>query len=216
MLSRGLSKSQLHFLWPAEGSIRCSAEARGESAPSSGEVCNCLSINRLRRGRWLTPVPGRSSQARSVRLRCRHGRAILGRAMQRPRTKAIGVGTDRRPRVPVPGAGAHLRPVTSLALLTLVGALLSGCGKSQSEFLVNDESGSPVAGVQVSYEKDVDSGEEREIAGQTNSQGNLILSGKHLGMPRQYYFDKQCTLAQTGERFDAANCRIPQAGIHNL
>jgi hypothetical protein len=97
-------------------------------------------------------------------------------------------------------------------LASIVVATLSGCGRSGFEFIVTDEAGSPLEGVEVSYQIESQGAAESMVVGVTDAAGVLVVSGKHFAIGRQYLFRKACTASASGERFDPASCAILTGG----
>ncbi len=83
-----------------------------------------------------------------------------------------------------------------------------GCGRSGYEFLVTDEAGSPLAGVEVSYQVAAQGAAESVVVGATDAAGAIVVSGKHFSVGRQYLFRKDCTASASGGYFDPASCSI--------
>lgn len=95
---------------------------------------------------------------------------------------------------------------TCLVLLSL------GCGKEQFEFVVTDQDGDPLPGGTIFYFEDGDPSKDRTMVGQTDSEGSLIITGKHLAPGTWYLFERECAIAIAGERFDPQNCAILTGG----
>jgi hypothetical protein len=97
-------------------------------------------------------------------------------------------------------------------LVVLVAATSSGCGRSGYEFIVTDNAGNPLEGVEVSYQVESQGAAESVVVGVTDGAGTLVVSGKHFSVGRQYLFRKACAAGAGGERFDPASCAILSGG----
>ncbi len=115
------------------------------------------------------------------------------------------------------------RPLSNLArpsglllvLFTTCLTLLSlGCGKEQFEFVVTDQDGGPLPGGTIFYFEKGDPSKERTVVGETDAEGSLIVSGKHLSPGTWYLFERECAIAIAGERFDPQSCAIITGGAN--
>jgi len=125
----------------------------------------------------------------------RHYRDPRGRGQG---TRALAAGTP-------PVARAH---VLAGALAILIAVSAGGCGRSGYEFLVTDEAGNPLAGVEVSYQVAAQGAAESMVVGVTDAAGAIAVSGKHFSVGRQYLFRKDCTASASHGYYDPASCSI--------
>ncbi len=106
------------------------------------------------------------------------------------------------------GPGAWLLP----ALLVALCLGLGGCSKGRFEFVVTDEGGKPLEGVEVCYQVESQGSAQDVVVGLTDAAGSLVLAGKHFATGRQYLFRKACVAGGSGERFDPVQCAVLTGG----
>lgn len=155
------------------------------------------------------------------------GRKVLrARSYQPPSAQQLSRSVPGPMLTPVMGERIHIAsgvdrsaaparcPTTTLllTLLLAVGLGLGGCSKNRFEFVVTDEGGAPLEGVEVVYQIESQGVAQDVMVGQTDASGSIVVTGKHFSAGRQYLFRKSCVADEGGKRFDPSQCAVITGG----